>query len=1322
MKKYLFIPFLLLFSIANISAQQFSNENFIYTEAPQREIQAANYNTLLSSESVKSISYFDGLGRLKQTIGIGQGSTITNLLDWKNSWTIGSGGVGGFTQNGQTSENIRINALTPFGKTDKVWRCVNDAASDADGGWNTSNIAIDKSKSYQYAVWVKRTGGQNGTTYHGTQNVVNLDGTANGNPYFWAGNLPQLDTWYLMVGMIHPATYSGGYSGISGVYDTAGTKVINGTDFKWSTTTTDSYFRSYLYYATDVNVSQYFYAPIVQKREANQVNILGLIKGVEATDIVTPTEYDGFGRQDKEYLPYAASTGGLIQATALTDVLSYYNTPKYENTPNPFSQKLFEASPLNRVFKQAAPGNDWALNSGHEIKLDYQTNIEGEVKLFVGYSTDRLSDWGLFEPSINQPATYGVGQLYKTITKDENWVSGLDGTTEEFKDKEGHVVLKRTYNNQISHDTYYVYDQYGNLIYVLPPLANGAFDPTTLDNLCYRYKYDYRNRLVEKKLPGKDWESIVYDKLDRPILTQDANLQASNKWLFTKYDAFGRAVYTGEYNNTINRKVLQDLATNSVAVLSEQFQGATAIGDTSAYYSNAAFPNTNITLNTINYYDSYDFDVIGPTPVAVTSYGIVPITNAKGLGTGSKVRVLGTTKWITNVSYYDVKGRPIYNYNYNDYLSTTSTLKSDLDFVGKTKEITSAHTRASVTTTVVDTFEYDPMGRLLTQKQKINAQTEEVIVANTYDDLGQLVSKAVGGNINQSRLQNIDYTYNIRGWLKAINDVNAIGTDLFAFQMSYNAPTTATPLYNGNISQTFWKTANTDATIKNYDYSYDGLNRLTLAADNLGHYNENPTYDKNGNIKTLFRNGNTVLSTASFGAIDNLTYTYDAGNKLLKVEDTSGNIEGFKNGSTAATEYTYDTNGNMKTDANKGITAISYNYLNLPTQVSLAGGTINYVYDATGVKQRKIVGSTTTDYANGYQYENNVLQFFPTAEGYASNISGTFSYIYQYKDHLGNVRLSYKDVGTTTPSLQIVEESNYYPFGLKQQGYNTVVSSSGNSTAQKYKYNGKELQDELGLNMYDYGARNYDPALGRWMNIDPKAETSRRFSPYTYALNNPIYFIDPDGMQADDWIEHKNSDGKTTITYDADVKTKEQAEAKNYKGVTKVFEAGTAHNSDYSEVVNLAADGKYNVNNGPTMDIDDTSYTSQGGEYISKMKGSMDVIGDILPGLMQTGADRLTAAAIPVAATGAGAVLGAGMAEFGGLMGATGALLEQVNDIAEGNFSPEKFITKGIIETLSRKVGGSNSFGPMEQIVNDNVFNLMDNGLDAARDQNWKKK
>ncbi|WP_236545831.1 RHS repeat domain-containing protein [Tenacibaculum maritimum] len=220
----------------------------------------------------------------------------------------------------------------------------------------------------------------------------------------------------------------------------------------------------------------------------------------------------------------------------------------------------------------------------------------------------------------------------------------------------------------------------------------------------------------------------------------------------------------------------------------------------------------------------------------------------------------------------------------------------------------------------------------------------------------------------------------------------------------------------------------------------------------------------------------------------------------------------------------YDVNGNMTKDLNKGITDIIYNHLNLPTRVTIGGKNIDYTYDAGGVKLSKTVSGVATQYAGNYVYENGVLQFFNHLEGYVSpkntsNISQGFKYVYQYKDHLGNVRLSYTDNnndGVITPSTEIIEESNYYPFGLKHKGYNNNVSSLGNSTAQKFGYNGKELNEELvggsRLNWHDFGARNYDAALGRWMNLDPLAEKMRRHSPYNFAFDNPIYFIDPDGM------------------------------------------------------------------------------------------------------------------------------------------------------------------------------------------------------------------
>ncbi len=155
---------------------------------------------------------------------------------------------------------------------------------------------------------------------------------------------------------------------------------------------------------------------------------------------------------------------------------------------------------------------------------------------------------------------------------------------------------------------------------------------------------------------------------------------------------------------------------------------------------------------------------------------------------------------------------------------------------------------------------------------------------------------------------------------------------------------------------------------------------------------------------------------------------------------------------------------------------------------------------------------STTDYQNNFQYENGVLQFIAQPEGYIYKDATGYRYVYQYKDHLGNNRLSFmRNAGT----VAIVKETNYYPFGLTQKGYNNLTTSLGSAGAKKYQYNGKELQDDYGLDWYDYGARFYDAGLGRWFVEDPKAELGRRWTPYNYALNNPVRFIDPDGMWPD---------------------------------------------------------------------------------------------------------------------------------------------------------------------------------------------------------------
>src|SRR5690606_24442780 len=263
--------------------------------------------------------------------------------------------------------------------------------------------------------------------------------------------------------------------------------------------------------------------------------------------------------------------------------------------------------------------------------------------------------------------------------------------------------------------------------------------------------------------------------------------------------------------------------------------------------------------------------------------------------------------------------------------------------------------------------------------------------------------------------------------------------------------------------------------------------------------------DKNGNITTLKRYGQEELGQPI--EIDDLTYAYN-GNQLQNVTDATNNAEGFNDGNKTGNDYVYDSFGNITQDKNKKITNVKYNHLNLPTEVVFNTGKINYTYDAAGTRLKKQVVPTsaatqTTDYINGFQYENNVLQFFPHPEGYVKpNGTNSYLYVYQYKDHLGNVRLSYADVngnGTIESATEILEENNYYPFGLKHKGYNEIVNSNRSEAAEKYKLLGQERQEELGLNWDVFKYRSYDYSLGRFMGLDPLAEEYSYMTPYQFA-------------------------------------------------------------------------------------------------------------------------------------------------------------------------------------------------------------------------------
>lgn len=922
--------------------------------------------------------------------------------------------------------------------------------------------------------------------------------------------------------------------------------------------------------------------------------------GSGTKDIIVPTVYDDFGRQNKSYLPFASAKNGDYHDTATntSNFTGYYGSAEDDYV---FSEKLLEASPLSRVKEQGAPGTTWRLNNNKTIQFESNNNTTNEVRLWKVNSNGDLTS----------SSYYTQHRLYKTITKDENWTSGTNHSTEEFKDKQGRVVLKRAYESgaaNAKHDTYYVYDKYGNLTFVLPPEAEGttnsSISSTALSGLCYQYKYDSRNRLVKKKIPGKGWESIVYDLLDRPVLTQDANQDTSKEWLFTKYDGLGRAIYTGIYTHgtNIDQAAMQTEFNNQNTTDASLYETKlTSSGTLGIYYSNSDFPNASIEVLTVNYYDNYTFDKssLGTIPSSVQSQTINQ-NIVKGLPTGSKVKVLDQSpaKWITTATYYDNKARAIYSTSDNAYLDTQDKVEMKLDFRGKVTKSKSNHVKGTNTAIVIEEdFTYDGMERLKTHKHKKDTQAQETLAINTYDDLGQLTSKGIGNAASSgTRLQTVNYDYNIRGWLKNINDVNSLGNDLFAFHINYNnpelSPLTISPLYNGNISETTWKTAN-DNKKRAYGYVYDKLNRLKVSRFTdvmtayTGEYNAAFSYDKNGNLKILIRN---TVDGSSNKKIDDLTYDYfGSSNRLSKVTDAMSSTEGFNDDNKSGNDYDYDNNGNMTQDLNKGIGAngITYNHLNLPTLIDFGSNNkIAYFYDATGMKLRKEVtensNTISTDYAGKFNYKEvggtTTLEFIHHAEGYINNNSGSFNYVYQYKDHLDNIRLSYNNIGTTSSiNLQILEENNYYPFGLRHKGYNNNPIAN-----HPYKYNGVELEKSLGLDLYEMDVRSYDPAIARFTSIDPVTHFTS--SPYNAFDNNPVVWADPSGADAESFVMdlfYRSSNGENW--------------SNNNDGTFSSNRGQTANCNDCSGV-QLYEVGKYN-NTLPEYDYSAGSKSFGIGEY-----------------------------------------------------------------------------------------------------------------------------
>ena len=906
-------------------------------------------------------------------------------------------------------------------------------------------------------------------------------------------------------------------------------------------------------------------------------------------DVVSHIEYDAYGRPTKSYLPVpqAGTQNGAIYENPLANATQ----PDIYGTEKIYAEKIIENAPLDRIKQSVNTGTAWA---NKPIAYNYSMNASTtEVKKYI-----TTTSWVESRTNgvLSFSGYYPINTLRKTAVTDED-----GNTVTEYKNGEGKTVLIRQNDGTQNVDTYYVYDEYGQLVYVIPPKAavSTVIDATSLNSMCYQYRYDDFGRLVEKKAPGKGWQYFVYDKQDRLVLSQDALLGTIDNnfkkkgWLFVKYDRFGRVVYTGFFANTATRLTMQTAVNNMMAYPGnneERSNTPFTLNGIDVYYSKNAFPTGSMTLLNVNYYDTYPPLPAGvemPAYVFTPEQMVMPqdaqnsLISTKSLPTASYVKNIEDDNWTKDFIWYDMKGRVIGTHSVN-HLGGYTKVESKLDFLGYPVNTNTFHVRkqGEVGVKVKERFISDPQHRLLKHFHQINDRPEELLTENSYNELSQLKNKKVGNN-----LQSIDYAYNIRGWLTDVNkdqmQVADLGGKLFSYKIKYNLKQgidnpdpvlfpnrNVTAQYNGNITEVDWRAVETPGvnpslTPKRYGYVYDKMNRLTA-----GYYQDpyNPyskehmevlDYDLNGNISKLHRTSVAPDGSNTAALIDKLRYQYN-GNQAISIVDDAHNLTGYVG---IGREIHYDLNGNMTDMEDKGILSIKYNFLNLSNSLHMNRDNIediivNTKYNANGAKLRKESVTTVTgfagaditktavDYLDGFQYSKveqsrtgsggggdvNTfslkamqpeafstvmkalpsieastpdLQFLSTAEGFYDYINN--QYIYQYKDHLGNVRVSF--ARNSAGVLEITDANDYYPFGMNH--LKTGNAYFGKGSYKNYKYNGQELQE---TGMYDYGARLYMADIGRFGALDPLIEETDQ--PYAYANNNPVNFIDYLGMKA----------------------------------------------------------------------------------------------------------------------------------------------------------------------------------------------------------------
>ena len=777
-------------------------------------------------------------------------------------------------------------------------------------------------------------------------------------------------------------------------------------------------------------------------------------------DLVTPVVPDFLDREDgKVYLPYAASSGsssGSYRTDALAAQQAYYGSGVKAYTEN-----TYELSARGRVLSTSLPGfTDVTTYSSSfmamppyvmaVLRLSY---LQYGLVAANGYETKPLTIDSTYRPD---------GSLSLTFT-----------------DEFGTPYLEKVKIDDTPTwaDTYYIKDNIGRVICVVPPAEAaklGPNNPTIPSENCYVYSYDGRDRVTYRKLPASAAEFITYNDADLPLTrTRLAADSLANEVFSTEYDAFNRPVR-------------------------EKYR----------YGDNPAITLANY------YYDTYPADTLGFSSESGFAVAGDVDYRTKGLKTAETVTLIpddvapsnlnasNTATKVSRTFYYDKKVNVIQTAEVN-HTGGISRTTSGYGFAGNLlSERQRVRVGTSSSTHTLDrTYGYDDRLRLTSINARLDSGTQAT-QSITYDDLGRTasVSRGIANETTQ-------YNYTLQGWLSSVNSTS--WSEHLRYQSPIKSATDSLPGKTGLVTE--WEMTNITPgprplRIKNtYGYSYDKAGRLlnSLHYSNLSQTGTNSlteqsiTYDRSGNILTLKRYGSGSSPTLT----DSLSFAYNGHRR---------------NG------WSYDAHANVTVDTCSGV-SLAYNILDMPRTLSDSSATVGRSYLADGSLATVEKRTTSRIYLGNMVFKqlSGGGKILESASWEGGRIVRekllTDKVLYYVTDHLGSIRVIKDNNGT------VQQRFGYYPYGAANSG-NPV-----DDTAEKrYGFGAKEsvIADYL-----DFGARIYSPRTATWLTGDPLAEDYYPIGTHVYCAGNPVNLIDTNGLWI--WGPHGNllwQDGDNLFT------------------------------------------------------------------------------------------------------------------------------------------------------------------------------------------------